>query len=96
MVTGLRSDIRETLVTHVLDAEPDHRTRLPSPSIWPFMTAATTTALFIGSMFTPWAVPIGAVPVTVALIGWFWPGRQDHQEQLSSERQAVASPSEGQ
>ncbi|HJQ70614.1 MAG TPA: cytochrome c oxidase subunit I [Blastocatellia bacterium] len=93
-VTGLRSDIRETLVTHVLDAEPDHRTKLPSPTIWPFLTAVTTTALFIGSMFTPWAVPIGAAPVTVALIGWFWPSRKEHKEQLSSEKQSNASPLE--
>ena len=31
------------------------------------------TGLFIGSIFTPWAVPIGAVPVAVTLTGWFWP-----------------------
>jgi cytochrome c oxidase subunit 1 len=31
------------------------------------------TGLFIGSIFTPWAIPIGAVPVAVALTGWFWP-----------------------
>jgi heme/copper-type cytochrome/quinol oxidase subunit 1 len=96
VVTGLRTDIRETLVTHLLDAEPDHRTKLPKPTIWPFLTAVTTTALFVGSMFTPWAVPIGAVPVTVALIGWFWPTKKDHEEQLSSERQSDASPQEDQ
>jgi cytochrome c oxidase subunit 1 len=29
--------------------------------------------MFVSSMFTPWAVVIGAVPVGVALIAWFWP-----------------------
>jgi cytochrome c oxidase subunit I+III len=29
--------------------------------------------LFIGSIFTPWAVVWGSIPVAVALIGWFWP-----------------------
>jgi hypothetical protein len=31
--------------------------------------------LFIGSIYTPWAVPIGAVPVFITLTGWFWPKR---------------------
>jgi cytochrome c oxidase subunit I+III len=87
VITGLRSDIRETLVTHVLDAELDHRMRLPKPSIWPFITAVATTAFFIGSIFTPWAVPIGAIPVFVAMVGWFWPTKKDHEEQLSAEEQ---------
>jgi cytochrome c oxidase subunit I+III len=96
VVTGLRGDIRETLVTYVLDAEPDHREKLPNPSIWPFMTAVTTTALFVGSMFTPWAVPIGAVPVFVALVGWFWPTKKGHEEQLSAEKQIKPSEVEAQ
>jgi cytochrome c oxidase subunit I+III len=70
---GLRADVREVLVTHLVDATPDHRYTFPDPSIWPFLAAFATTALFIGSIYTPWAVPIGAVPVAVTLIGWFWP-----------------------
>ncbi|MEN3334537.1 MAG: cytochrome c oxidase subunit [Blastocatellia bacterium] len=87
VVTGLRSDIREVLVTYTLDAEPDHRIKFPNPSIWPLLAAIATTGLFIGSIFTPWAVPIGAVPVTVTLIGWFWPTAKGHREQLASEEQ---------
>jgi cytochrome c oxidase subunit 1 len=79
VVTGLRSDVREVLVTGALDAEPDHRSDAPAPSIWPLLAALATTALFVGSIFTPWAVPIGAVPLAVTLIGWFWPkpGEED-------------------
>ncbi len=73
IVVGLRTDVRDVLVTHVLDAEPDHRVEFPSPSIWPFLTAIATTILFIGSIFTPWAVLGGAVPMFVTLTGWFWP-----------------------
>ncbi len=73
VVVGLRPDIRDVLVTYVLDAEPDHRLEFPEPSIWPLLTALATAGLFIGSIFTPWAVPIGAVPVGIALTGWFWP-----------------------
>ena len=46
VVTGLRSDVREVLVTGALDAEPDHRSDAPAPSIWPFLAAAMTTGLF--------------------------------------------------
>ena len=73
VVVGLRDDVRDVLVTYVLDAEPDHRTEFPEPTIWPFCTALATSALFIGSIFTPWAVVIGAVPLFVGLTGWFWP-----------------------
>jgi cytochrome c oxidase subunit I+III len=77
VVVGLRDEVRDVLVTHVLDAEPDHRSEFPSPSVWPLLTAIATTALFIGSIFTPWAVVYGAVPVFVTMVGWFWPKSAD-------------------
>ena len=77
VVVGLRADARDVLVTHVLDAEPDHRLVFPRPSIWPFLTAIATTILFIWSIFTPWGVVYGAVPVFVTMIGWFWPKSPD-------------------
>ena len=73
VVVGLRTDARDVLVTHVLDAEPDHRLVFPDPSIWPFLTAIAATVLFIWSIFTPWGVVYGAVPVFVTMVGWFWP-----------------------
>ena len=69
VVVGLRTDIRDVLVTHVLDAEPDHRLEFPEPSIWPFAAAVATTGLFIGSIFTPWGVVYGAIPVVHHLDG---------------------------
>jgi cytochrome c oxidase subunit 1 len=77
VVAGLRSDARDVLVTHILDAEPDHRQVFPSPSIWPLLTAIATAVLFIWSIFTPWGVVYGAVPVFAALVGWFWPKTPD-------------------
>ena len=85
VVTGLRRDIREVLVTKLLDAEPDHRAKMPDPSIWPLITALAVSGMFIGSIFTPWAVPVGSVPVGVGLVGWLWPTQKDHQEQLALE-----------
>jgi cytochrome c oxidase subunit I+III len=86
ILTGVRSHLREVLVTKLLDAEPDHKELLPTPSIWPFLSAVAVTGLFIGSIFTPWAVPLGAIPATVAMIGWFWPSRENHEHQLEVEQ----------
>jgi heme/copper-type cytochrome/quinol oxidase subunit 1 len=77
VVTGLRADVREVLITHLVDAAPDHRYQFPDPSIWPFLAAVATTGLFIGSIFTPWAIPIGAIPLFITLTGWFWPKRRE-------------------
>jgi cytochrome c oxidase subunit I+III len=75
VVTGLREDMREVLVTKPMDAEPDHRTEFPYPTIWPFLAALATTVLFIGSIFTPWALVWGTPPLAITMIGWFWPDR---------------------
>jgi cytochrome c oxidase subunit 1 len=83
VVSGLRSDIRQVLVTGALDGDLDHRSDAPSPSIWPLLAALATTGLFIGSIFTPWAVPIGAMPLAVTLIGWFWPKPGEKEEEAS-------------
>jgi cytochrome c oxidase subunit I len=74
-VTGLRVDRKEVLVTTAVDAEPDLREPVPTPSIWPLIAAVATTVLFIGSIYTPSAVVWGAIPVGIALIGWLWPRR---------------------
>jgi len=73
-VIGLSCARREVLITRVVDANLDHRFESPTPSIWPFITAIATSILFIGSIFTPWAVVWGSIPVAIGLIGWFWPG----------------------
>jgi cytochrome c oxidase subunit I+III len=73
VIVGLRADVRDVLVTHVLDAEPDHRLEFPGPSIWPFLTAIATTVMFVWSIFTPWGVVYGSLPMFVTMVGWFWP-----------------------
>src|SRR5690606_10220767 len=72
-MSGLALDKRELLLTSGVEARPDVRETSPGPSIWPLATALAVAALFVGSIYTPWAVVIGALPVTVTLIGWFWP-----------------------
>jgi hypothetical protein len=75
IVKGLSSTKREVLVSTVLDGEPDNRYEYPGPTIWPFLTAVVTSAFFVASIFTAWAVPVFALPLAVTLTGWFWPKR---------------------
>jgi cytochrome c oxidase subunit 1 len=71
--TGLKVDDREFLLTSVIEAAPVVREPAPENTVWPLLVALATTALFIGSVFTPWAIVWGAIPLTIALVGWFWP-----------------------
>ncbi|HET9627268.1 MAG TPA: cytochrome c oxidase subunit I [Kofleriaceae bacterium] len=81
VVSGVRADRPELLVTRVMDAEPDHRTELAGASVWPMLAAVATGGLFIGSIFTPWAVIGGGASLVVALVAWFWP-RPPHREEM--------------
>jgi cytochrome c oxidase subunit I+III len=73
VITGLATDKREVLITRFLDAEPDHRYIYPGTSAWPFISAVATGGMFIGLLFTPWALPIGGAIATTFLLCWFWP-----------------------
>ena len=73
VVHGLRVDDRELLLTTVISAAPDVREPSACPSIWPFIAAVATGVAFIASVFSPWALLFGAVPVGIALTAWFWP-----------------------
>lgn len=70
---GLRTDRRELVVTTLAGAEPQAREASPQHSIWPLWAAIATTIMLIWSIFSPWAVVWGAIPVAITLIGWFWP-----------------------
>jgi cytochrome c oxidase subunit 1 len=86
-VTGLTSKHREVLITSVNDAQLDHRMWLPSSSIWPFLSALAVTVLFIGSIFTPWAVVWASIPVAIATTVWFWPKRRTAEQRVATEVQ---------
>ena len=77
---GLRLDRRELLLTSAAEATPDVREPSADPSLWPFLAALAATFLFVLSIFTPWGLYIGAVPVAITLIGWFWPNPQESIE----------------
>jgi cytochrome c oxidase subunit I+III len=60
-------------VTGLLDAQPDHRYKMPGPSLWPLVTAIFTSIMFVWSIFQAMGLVWGAIPTFLCLIGWFWP-----------------------
>ncbi|HTI35998.1 MAG TPA: cbb3-type cytochrome c oxidase subunit I [Vicinamibacterales bacterium] len=87
-VVGLSAAKREVLVTRVLDAEPDHRYEMPGPSIWPLVSAIATSVMFVWSIFNPWGVVWGSIPITAALVLWFWPKRGVPPARLAADAAA--------
>jgi cytochrome c oxidase subunit 1 len=85
---GLQADKREVLVTHVMDAEPDHRKVFPEPSIWPFFTAIAVSATYIATIFTPWGLIWGSIPSAIALVAWGWPRRGKRPSELEADIRA--------
>ncbi|MGN6499825.1 MAG: cytochrome ubiquinol oxidase subunit I, partial [Tsuneonella sp.] len=73
VMSGLRVDQREHLLTSVIDAIPSTREPSPQPTIWPLISAIAIGITFVASIFTPWALVIGLVPAAIALTIWFWP-----------------------
>ncbi|MGO4637059.1 cytochrome c oxidase subunit I [Mesorhizobium sp. 2RAF45] len=73
VAAGLRVDRRELLITSVVEGIPEARESSVGNSIWPLWAALATTLTLVWSIFSPWAVVWGSIPVAVSLIGWFWP-----------------------
>ena len=73
VVTGLRVDEKEMLLTTVVAATPDLREPVPAASLWPLIAAMAVGVLFVSSIFSPWAVVFGTIPTAIALAAWFWP-----------------------
>ena len=85
-VSGLAADVREVITTTVADAKPDSRMMFPDSSPWPFLAAAATTVMFIGSIFSPVLAVVLTIPVAIALIAWFWPRQKESAEELALEK----------
>jgi cytochrome c oxidase subunit 1 len=73
VVSGLRVDEKEILLTTVVAAAPDLREPVPAASLWPFIASIAVAIFCIASIFSPWAVVFGAIPSAIALTAWFWP-----------------------
>jgi cytochrome c oxidase subunit I+III len=84
VVTGIRTDEPEVLVTRLIDADPSHREASPGPTATPLITALGTGIAFIVGIFTPWGIPAGAVVVAVGLFFWFLP-HPPHKELIPEQ-----------
>jgi cytochrome c oxidase subunit I+III len=76
VIIGLKSEVREVLTTSLMDAQPQHTFELAGDSIWPVSLAIVVSGCFIGAIFTPWAVPLGALLSGIVLVLWFWRGNE--------------------
>jgi cytochrome c oxidase subunit 1 len=72
VVTGLRTDRKEVLITSTFDAMPDSRHSSPEPSIWPAYLALCMAVVVIGSIFSPYYVLGGLGLSLIGLFGWAW------------------------
>jgi cytochrome c oxidase subunit 1 len=86
VMTGLRTDRREVLLTTTFDADPDVRHAGPASSIWPPYLALCMGVLFIGSIFSPYFVLAGLAVVLPGLFGWGW------QSTRPAGRERIAVP----
>jgi cytochrome c oxidase subunit 1 len=81
VVSGLRTDCREVLHTHVIDAEPNAKHEQPSPTPVPFLLAVAVAVTFVSIVWTPWAAVYGSALMAPILIAWAWPkGDRDYPE----------------
>ncbi|WP_168879008.1 cytochrome c oxidase subunit I [Rhizobium sp. P28RR-XV] len=80
VAAGLRTDRRELIVSSVVEAQAEARESSPRNSIWPLLAALATTVMLIWSIFSPWAVIWGSIPIGITLTGWFWPKQTPEDE----------------
>jgi cytochrome c oxidase subunit 1 len=80
VASGLAVDMRQQLVTSVTESLPEVRLASPTPTIWPLVVAILVAITFIGSVYTPWAVVWGSLPLGIALTAWFWPSSEKEDQ----------------
>jgi cytochrome c oxidase subunit I+III len=76
VVTGVRADRREVLITSMLDALPRAKAVLPGPTAWPLLLALVVGFTFVGVIYTLWVVPVGLLLAFLTVTGWLWPGEE--------------------
>jgi len=84
VVRGLSTKKRETLVTSVIDAQPELKFDIPGPSIWPSLVAIAAGVAIIPGIFTPWAFLVGAILTGIALTCWFF-GDPNYENKTARE-----------
>jgi cytochrome c oxidase subunit I+III len=86
VMTGLRTDRREVLVTTLHDAEPESRHMLPGDTIWPFLLALAVGGAFIGAVYAPIGLVIGTIVALPMALGWAWPNEPTEPDMVDDVR----------
>jgi cytochrome c oxidase subunit I+III len=64
---------RETIISSVVDAEPEQVLRVPGNSWWPLLAAIPTGGFFIAATFHAWVITgVSGVLAGAAILGWLW------------------------
>jgi cytochrome c oxidase subunit I+III len=88
VVTGLRTDRHEGLVTSIMDAIPEHRYEFREPTIIPLLLAIFGGGSIVIAIFTPWGVTVGGIFSAILLACWFWPTiSPDHDTRVRREEE---------
>jgi len=82
VMTGLRTDRRDTLITTTFDARPESTQVAPDGSIWPLYLALCMGLVFIGSIFSPYFVLVGVGVAMFGLLGWGWESVKDIRQEI--------------
>jgi cytochrome c oxidase subunit 1 len=91
VVTGLRTDRHEGLITSIMDAIPEHRYEFKKETILPLLLAVFGGGSIAIAIFTPWGVTIGAIASAIILTCWFWPTiSPDHDTPIHRRRREAA------
>jgi heme/copper-type cytochrome/quinol oxidase subunit 1 len=87
VMTGLRTDRPETLITSIMTTEPVYRHELPSPTLAPLGMAIVLGGMLAAGIFTPWGLPMGSLVVIIPFYFWGWPDKKQHERNLREERE---------
>ncbi len=68
---------KETILTTMLDAEPDRIAKMPEDSLWPFVTTLAASLFFTGLLMQEWGwAAAGGAGILASMLGWLWPERE--------------------
>ena len=87
VVTGLRTDRPEALITATMTTEPLYRHELPTPTFAPLVMAVVLTGMLTAGIFTPWGVVVGSFLIVIPFFLWAWPDRAQHERNLREEQE---------
>jgi len=71
---------KETILTTMLDAEPDKIAKMPEDSLWPLITTIVLTFGFSGMLFQMWWLTgLSVAALLGCILLWLWPQRSLEQ-----------------